>query len=178
MAKVELISQAEYSRRRGVDPTSVRDAIKGGRISLISGMIDPVVADAQWAANTRRRIHASDDATGPTRQPQQSAAAPASPPAPVQTYGIPDYQESRARREAAEAELAELRLAEEQGELIRADAVRSALSRRAAGLRDAILQVPSRLAAVLAPENDPARIHELLAAELRSVLLQLTEARD
>jgi len=174
VAKVELITQAEYARRRGVDPTSVRDAVKGGRITLIDGKIDPVVADAQWQANTRKRVSIAGEGAAP-------AAAPSSPPAPppgldVDTGGgVPDYQLSRARREAAEADLAELRRAEELGDLIRTDAVRSAYSRRAAGLREALMQIPARLSPVLAAESDPAKIHDHLQAELRQVLEQVTQ---
>jgi hypothetical protein len=173
VAKVELITQAEYARRRGVDPTSVRDAVKGKRITLIDGKIDPVVADAQWQANTRQRVSINDE-IGPLRTQAAAAPAPASAP-PAGSFGyVPDYQESRARREAAEAELAELKLAEEQGDLIRTDAVRSSYSRRAAGLREAIMQIPARLSPVLAAESDPAKIHDHLQAELRLVLEQVT----
>ncbi len=174
MAKVELITQAEYARRRGVDPTSVRDAVRGGRITLIDGKIDPVVADAQWQANTRKRVSIAGEGGAPAAAP---SAAPSSPTPPDVDYGggVSGYQKSRARREAAEAELAELRLAEETGDLIRTDAVRSAYSRRAAGLREALMQIPARLSPVLAAESDPAKIHDHLQAELRQVLEQVTQ---
>lgn len=87
-----------------------------------------------------------------------------------------DYQASRARREAAEAALAELKLAEQRGDLVRAADVRAAYAKRAAGLREALLQIPMRLAAVLAAESDQARCHDQLQAELHAVLAQVTEA--
>lgn len=166
MPKAELITQAEYARRRGCDPTSVRDAVRAGRITLIEGKIDPAVADVQWQRNTRTR------AGTPANDANLSA-----PPAPTQTEPLgEDYWSSRARREKAEADLAELKLAEQRGELVRADAVRSAVSKRAAGLREALLQIPSRLAAVVAAETSQARCHELLEAELHQVLAQLVES--
>ena len=55
MSKVNLITQAEYSKHRGVSEAAVSKAIKAGRISLIDGKIDPVAADAQWARNSRVR---------------------------------------------------------------------------------------------------------------------------
>jgi hypothetical protein len=178
MAKVELITQAEYARRRGVDPTSVRDAVRGQRITLIDGKIDPVVADAQWQANTRKRVAIGDEIGALRIQAAAPSASPppASPPPDGWSGYVPDYQESRARREAAEAELAELRLAEEQGDLIRTDAVRSAYSRRVASLREALMQIPARLSPVLAAaDGNTAMIHDQLMAELRQVLLQVTE---
>ena len=83
------------------------------------------------------------------------------------------YWISRARREQAEAELAELKLAEQRGELLRIADVRSAYAKRAAGLREALLQIPMRLAAVLAAENDQARVHDRLQSELHAVLEQM-----
>ncbi|MCV2358876.1 hypothetical protein LNV08_07765 [Paucibacter sp. TC2R-5] len=71
--------------------------------------------------------------------------------------------------------MAALKLAELRGDLIRTDAVRSAYSRRAASLRDALMQIPARLCPVLAAESDPAAIHDHLQAELRQVLFQATE---
>ena len=52
----------------------------------------------------------------------------------------------------------------------------SVVPARAAGLREALLQIPSRLAAVVAAEPSQARCHELIEAELHQVLAQLTEA--
>jgi hypothetical protein len=89
--------------------------------------------------------------------------------------GDTGYWHSRARREAAEAELAELKLAELHGELVRADEWVAALARRAVAFREGLLQIPARLAAQLAAETDEPRIHALLAAELRQVMFQLTD---
>jgi phage terminase Nu1 subunit (DNA packaging protein) len=86
-----------------------------------------------------------------------------------------DYHSARARRETAEAELAELKLAELQGQLVRADEWKAALAKRAAGFREGLLQIPARLAAQLAAETSEARVHALLDAELRQVLRQLTD---
>ena len=47
------LSIRAYARHRGVSHVAVKKAIDTGRISqLPDGTIDPVVADAQWAANT------------------------------------------------------------------------------------------------------------------------------
>lgn len=62
----ELITPAEYARRRPCHHTAVLKAIKTGRISLIDGKIDPEVANIQWDKNTRPR----------TQKPQPSPAAP------------------------------------------------------------------------------------------------------
>ena len=50
------------------------------------------------------------------------------------------------------------------------------LARRLSGLREALLQIPSRLEAVLASETDPTKVHELLEAELFQALAAASEA--
>lgn len=66
----------------------------------------------------------------------------------------PSYESSRARREAAEAEMAERKLAELAGGLIRMDAVTRAWAEAITNCRDSMLQIPARLAPVLAAESD------------------------
>ena len=170
MAKVNLMTQAEYARHRGCSKVAVGKAVKAGRISLVNGLIDPVVADIQWKQNSRAR----------------ASNAPAAPDGqlPLETAGLStrlhtdpadapkndDYMVSRTRRESAEAELAELRLAEQHGHLIRVDAVKQALANAFTATRDSLLQIPSRLSAVLAAETDAAKVHELLQLELHRAL--------
>ena len=158
---VQLISQADYAKRRGCSQVAVHKAVKAGRITLIEGKIDPAVADVQWQANTRARVSAS----------APPPAAPAAPRTGDDGDEAPsDYWASRARREKAEAQTAELKLAELQGQLVRADTIRAAHAKRLAGLREALLQIPARLSAVLAAEPDQAKCHDALQRELHAVL--------
>ena len=50
-----LITPAEYARRRGVSRQAVAAAINEGRITLVDGKIDPERADAEWAERTTGR---------------------------------------------------------------------------------------------------------------------------
>jgi hypothetical protein len=86
------------------------------------------------------------------------------------------YHVAKTLREAAEARIAQLKLAELQGQLVRADDWAAALAKRAAAFREGLLQIPARLSAQLAAESDQARIHALLEDELRQVMSQLTAA--
>ena len=81
------LSIRAYARHRGVSHVAVKKAIDTGRISqLPDGTIDPVVADAQWAANTtptRRSVadlpsdKPAPQVSAPAREiPQTSAATP------------------------------------------------------------------------------------------------------
>lgn len=88
---------------------------------------------------------------------------------------VDTLMEDRARRERAEADMAELRAAELRGELVRESEVRAAISRRLVALRESILQLPARLAPMLAVEADPVRCQDYLQAELVQALEQVAE---
>jgi phage terminase Nu1 subunit (DNA packaging protein) len=84
----------------------------------------------------------------------------------------PNYQESRAWREAAEAELAQIKVRREMGELIEKATVRAEFAKQAGAVRDGLLNIPARLAPVLAAETSLAAVQTLLDTEIRAVLAQ------
>lgn len=174
MAQVKLMTQAEYAKHRGVSGVAVHKAVKAGRISTIDGKIDPHVADIQWEKNTRARV--APPKPGNVSEAGASASPSAGPDSPPDGK-TEDYWDARSRRETAEAAIAEMKEAEMRGLLIRADAVRSALATRISATRDALLQIPSRLAPVLAAESDMERVIEILEAELRQALSQLSDLK-
>lgn len=88
------------------------------------------------------------------------------------------FESARTRREIAEANLAEMKEAEERGELIRVDAVRAVLGRVFSVTRDTLLQIPSRLAATLAADADPASVQNNLHTEIHQALQHLAGASD
>jgi hypothetical protein len=163
---VTLITPTAYSRHRGCDEKAVRKAILAGRISTINGMIDPAVADIQWAQNTRARVDrrskapAAGDATQP---PAHAVDAPTQPAGPAGTAD-PGYADARARRERAEAEEAEIRVARSSGR---------ALDRERAerGAFDAFREL--RDAAFAACKSQARRVHGL--TEMREIELALEE---
>jgi hypothetical protein len=173
------MTQAEYARHRGCSREAVRKAIDAGRIVAFGPdkLVDRELADTQWKRNTRTRISATPPGS-PAAQRSPEGASQYAPPDQVGASdgGDGDYWKSRARREMAEAELSELKLAEQRGVLVRVADVRTALSTKASALREAFLQLPARLAPVLAAESDQARCHDLLQTELRQVLEQFTTA--
>lgn len=169
---VTLLTQTAYARHRRCDEKAVRKAIAAGRISTINGMIDPVVADIQWANNTRARA----DSARPTVPAIAPATDAATPPAASSAASSPnpstrdEYSVDRARREHYEADMAEMKLLEQRGELVRAADVRAEIEQRFGQVRANLLQMPARLAPIFAIETDQAKIHLHLDAELRSVL--------
>lgn len=147
----------------------MRRAVRDGRISLIEGRIDPVAADAQWQRNTRVRLGSRASADVPASSSAESNRAGNDPDAD-------GYWSVKVRRERAEAEMAELKLAEQRGELVRAVDMRSNLARRYASLREALLQLPARVVPILAAQPEPALMDQVLRAEIVTALAQLVEA--
>jgi phage terminase Nu1 subunit (DNA packaging protein) len=155
-----------------------------GRVSQLKsqGMpVDSVEAAQAWR-NAQQNIAARKPAPAAVEAAAQhpaelaSFAMPSTPQTfpPLGAFADEDFQAARTRREIAEANLAELKEAEQNGKVIQTDAVRAAWSRRVAGTRDALLQIPSRLAPVLAAEQSMERIALLLEAELRQALHELS----
>ena len=89
-----------------------------------------------------------------------------------------DHKAARTRREIAEANLAEMREAEERGDLIRVAAVKAKLAAVFSTTRDALLQIPARLAPLLAADADPANVQNTLHAEIHLALTDLAGASD
>lgn len=88
------------------------------------------------------------------------------------------HDAARTRREIAEANLAEMKEAELRGELIRIAAVKTTLATVFATTRDALLQIPSRLAPLLAADVDPASVQNTLHSEIHQALHHLSGAPD
>lgn len=88
--------------------------------------------------------------------------------------GSEDFQAARTRRETAEASLAQLKLQEQEGELIRLDAVRNAWATRLTAVRDALLQIPARIAPVVAAESSIEGCAIAIDTELRRVMIDIT----
>jgi hypothetical protein len=179
-----LLTQAKYAASRkarglpGGSREAVRKAVDAGRISAFGPdkMVDPELADRQWAENTRARA-ANDAATEPVGEPAVSPAPGGDAEMPAATPGSlaadPGYQGSRAREAAADASLKELKLAEEEGRLVRIDQVRAELAAKLAPVREGLLQIPARLASMLAAQSDPSRIQTTLETEIHQVLAPL-----
>lgn len=166
----ELVTQAQYASMRACSREAVRRAVDAGRISAFGPdkKVRPALADVEWQENTRARI-----GSRPASESAAPDSASAAPPAPAPA--APDYNFDRARRERADADLKEMELQERLGQLVRADAVREALASQLGQVRESLLQMPARLAPMLAAEPDQARMQTLLDGELRAVLAKLTD---
>jgi len=86
----------------------------------------------------------------------------------------PDYEEARARKVAAEAEIAELELAKVRGELVVADDVVTAWSDTLASLKAKLVSVPSKAAPIVASDDTAGGCQKVLDDLIREALEELS----
>lgn len=158
---VNGLSQAAIGRALNLSPAAMT------KLKYQGMPVDSIEAAQAWR-EARQNIAAR-------KQLPPAAASLASSPLPAGSQEE-DFHQARTRREIADANLAEMREAEGRGDLIRIDAVRSALASVISSTRDALMQLPSRLTPVLTAETDAARVHDLLQTEIHQALARLTAA--
>jgi hypothetical protein len=158
-----MVSMSQYAAMRGITQPAVSAAIHAGRLveAIIRDgkriKINPEIADREWAANTQG---------GRGAAPQRLASGIDLPDA----IEAADYNTSRAKREAYNAELARLEVEEKQGQLVAADDVKKTAFAVARQVRDGMLNIPDRVSAELAAMTDQFEIHRRLTLEIRKAL--------
>ena len=83
---------------------------------------------------------------------------------------------ARTRREIAEADIAEAKAAELSRELIRRSSVERAEEKKAAAVRESLLQMPAQLAPVVAAESDIAKCQDAIMDAVLLVLGRISGA--
>jgi hypothetical protein len=181
------LSIRAYARHRGVSHVAVKKAIDTGRITpLPDGTIDPVVADAQWAANTtptRRSV------TGEAREVPQAPAAvreipqasskvvreAGEPSTPALSTGGTSLLQARTVNEVVKAQTNKVRLARLKGELVDRSQAVAHVFKLARAERDAWLNWPARISAQMAAGLgvEPHVLHVALDAAVRQQLQDL-----
>lgn len=187
------LSIRAYARHRGVSHVAVKKAIDTGRISqLPDGTFDPVVADAQWAANTtptRRSVadlpsdKPAPQVSAPAREiPQTSAATPTRQQreapevqTPALSNGGTSLLQARTVNEVVKAQTNKVRLARLKGELVDRSQAVAHVFKLARAERDAWLNWPARISSQMAAGLgvDPHVLHVALDAAVRQQLQDL-----
>jgi phage terminase Nu1 subunit (DNA packaging protein) len=85
---------------------------------------------------------------------------------------------SRIRTEVERGKLAELDRKQREGELVERGEVEEAAFASARRVRDALMNIPARVASLYAAETDPQNIHQNLEDEIRNVLLELIDETE
>jgi hypothetical protein len=200
------LSRRAYAKHRGITENAVRKAIASGRIEIEpDGTIDPVKADVAWAKRTdpaqqrtrttkrspksEAQIGAQTEAPPPARSAEAIKPVPAAAVEAVRdtlreageppSAGGMNYVTARTANEVIKAQERRLRLAKLKGELVdRAKATTTVfmLARRE---RDAWVQWPARVAALIAAElgADAHAMETVLDKHVRQHLGELSDLR-
>lgn len=127
-------------------------------------------------------VHPSGKSTqnlqaAPTQNPPQNAATPPMVQPlmePDQDAEITSFHIAKTLREAAEAQIARLKLGEMQGKLVEKTKIDMAFFEAARGLRDGMTNCSRRLAAEVATLTTPTECEVVIARELRHLLESFT----
>jgi len=175
-------SNRELARHIGVSETAVRRAEKAGRIRReADGSWDLGRVQAAWSSNTdraqQRRQHGAmkpvpEAAVGAVRETLREHGEPVS-------AGGMTFMQARTANEVLKAQERRLRLQQMKGELVdRAKAV-AQVFKLARDERDAWVNWPARVAAMIAAELevDAHKLHTVLERQVREHLNELAEFR-
>lgn len=162
------VSQAEFARLFNVSETEIVRARKSGRIKrhkrLGRYMID-LKTETQKFASTGKQIFAR------TPSPALLAGAPTSEGETASP--LFDTFESKQSQEKYKALKAKLDYEKQMGELVPLSEVQGQWVNVAVMVRKAIMNVPDRLAPMLAAEDDARRCWAMLDQECRTILEDL-----
>lgn len=169
-----------YAARRGVSTMSVSRAIASGRLVASVGrtergrptILDPELADREWADHTRQRADQQEPDA-----PEVEISAPL-PRAAGLPDGIPPYKVSQAiraaaaaRRETSHANLAELEEAKQRGRLVDAKEAYADIEAHISMAKTRLMSLPSQLAQDMPDLAD--RVVPVAERRVREVLEEL-----
>lgn len=171
----ELISQAEYARRKGVSRQYIHRLITQGKIPTDDeNRIDPDIADAALAQLSDPARHLNGDLgdetdSGPADDydadnAENAGSAPAN--------GHASFARFRSAREGYQAQLAKLDYEERAGKLVRKDEVEREAFEVARQLRDRLLSIPQEISGTLVGMIDEKEIAKFLRAKIRDALME------
>ena len=169
-----LVTFAEFALLKGCTKGAVTHASKSRIKEAIvdkdgQRWLDRDLALKLWNKNTKATASSKVQLPDPTpRELKRRVDA-------LPDDEIPDLNESRARREHYQAELAKLQVSQQRRELISADDVKKEAFALGRSIREALANLADRLSHQLAGETDPTVIHQLLSDEHRAALSELTE---
>lgn len=108
----------------------------------------------------------------------ESVDSPPSEPPSDPDSSVITFLEAQRRKELANAQLKELEVRKRAGELIEVATVEKVMFEKGRQTRDALLSLADRLAGILAPVTDQAKMHEILLKEIHQALEALTGNRN
>ena len=163
-----LISLAELAMLKNVSRAAVTNKIKSGKLNgaVVNHngrkMVNKEEAFRLWDMADTRVV-----TTVKKELKEKIDSLPAD--------SIPDFAESKAKREFYLAELAKLDVEEKKKQLVSVDEIKKSSFAKARSIREALTNLADRLSHQLAGEDDATVIHNLLSTEHREALENLAQ---
>lgn len=149
---MKLIKQSQWAKKHGFSRQYVSQLVQNGIIQLVDGLVDEEQADAIIAS-----------ISDPERRKKTDIKE-------LSTLLL----KIRIKNEIERGKLLEARAKAEINELISVKDVKVAAFNKARIIRDSLMNIPDRLASLLASIDDPQKIHEVLLQEIRTALEELS----
>jgi phage terminase Nu1 subunit (DNA packaging protein) len=166
------VNSAEFAESQGFSRPYVTKLVQQGVIARdANGQIDKDAAVAPLAA---RRDPAKALRRGRPAHKGEITAVSGQTSEALSTLIL----KSRIKTEVERGKLAELDRKRREGELVERSAVEEAAFASARRIRDALLNIPGRVASLYAAETDPQKIHQNLEDEIRNVLIELIDETE
>lgn len=183
----KLVSMRELSRIIGVTLRAVQDAVKYGRIKperiekrgqRTLYRFDPEKCKAHWSNRTRPGHRATRKEKGKGAQPTYNKGDKQDDPDIPGMDGTADqYHKARAAKEIMQAKIAKLELEEKEKTLVRRDLVRVTFYHCGREISKHLLNIPDRVAAIVAAETDILACNEILTTEIKKALTALSQTK-
>ena len=149
-----FITKSEFARRHGFSKQYVTELIRTGVIQEINGKLDE--DDADYSLSLKQAMGREKRAKNARRSDLQEL-----------------YIKAKLKNEIEKGKILKLEAAEKSQSLIPADQVRETLFRKGRVIRDALLNLPDRVASMLEMQN-ARTIHITLTKEIRAILEDLS----
>jgi phage terminase Nu1 subunit (DNA packaging protein) len=162
----ELLKQAELARRLGRDPSRIRELVARG--VLVPAVGSGRAAKFEWASTLERYISHRVDTRAEKRAREIVA----------ETLTSPDFEQWHARREAAQASIAELKLVRMREQLMTAAQFDKAFSDACGRLRGKLLNFAPRAAGAVLGASTLQEGQARIEPVVREIMEELRNTDD
>lgn len=173
----ERVNLSELGRRLGHNKGYIHKLKSRGVLAFDEdGLIDLDDARSAIAASRDPGKHYMGDVNA--RQREKYRGSFGDSPAPSVSASNSPFVKAQTARALFDAKLKELAFQQQTGKLVDAEEVTRAAFALARQAQENLMSIPDRLSAILAAEDDPARVHDLLTLELGRVCSELAQNTD
>ncbi len=163
----ELITRAEYAKRKGVAARTIGKYVQKKMIPLHKNKIDPEEADRLLAEVLVQPL-GSGRLTTADKEDKKAEGGP-------EKSDTDTYVGARTREKQLKVELLELDIQLKRGEMVLTKDVEFAAFSLARAVRDRMLNIPDRVAAILAAEHDETKVYNILIEQIENELRSIAK---